>query len=64
MSKVKTKKGAKKRFSITSTGKVMRKHGYSSHLKDKKNSSRLRRHAEPELVQGEQRNKIKKLLGK
>lgn len=62
--KIKTKKGAKKRFTITSTGKILRKHGLSSHHKDVKNSSRLRRQAEPAEVKGKQKVALTRLLGK
>ncbi|MDP2671407.1 MAG: 50S ribosomal protein L35 [bacterium] len=62
--KVKTKKGAKKRFNLTATGKVMRRHGYSSHLKDSKNSARLRRQGEPAEVTGKDKISITRLLGK
>lgn len=36
-SRIKTKKGAAKRFKITSSGKLLKRGGYSSHLKKKKN---------------------------
>jgi large subunit ribosomal protein L35 len=32
MPKMKTKSGAKKRFSLTATGKIKRKHAYKSHI--------------------------------
>ncbi len=36
MPKVKTHKGAQKRFKITATGKVLRMHGQKSHLRRRK----------------------------
>jgi large subunit ribosomal protein L35 len=42
MPKVKTKSGAKKRFSITGTGKIKRKHAYKSHILTKKSTKRKR----------------------
>ncbi len=42
MPKVKTKGGAKKRFKITATGKIRRKHAYKSHLLRKKSKKRKR----------------------
>ncbi|OGY29595.1 MAG: 50S ribosomal protein L35 [Candidatus Woykebacteria bacterium RIFCSPHIGHO2_12_FULL_45_10] len=60
--KMKKKKGAKKRFSITASGKVMRRRGYSSHLKDKKSGSRLRRQAEPQIASAGDSKRLKKLL--
>ena len=32
MPKVKTNSGAKKRFTLTGTGKIKRKHAYKSHI--------------------------------
>ncbi|NLO67818.1 MAG: 50S ribosomal protein L35, partial [Bacteroidales bacterium] len=32
MPKMKTKAGAKKRFALTGTGKIKRKHAYKSHI--------------------------------
>jgi large subunit ribosomal protein L35 len=42
MSKMKTHKGAKKRFSVTSKGKVRRLKAYKSHILTKKTSKRKR----------------------
>ena len=64
MKPTKTKKGAAKRFKITSSGKILRKGGYSSHLKEKKSGSRNRRHEEPELVSPADRKRLVKLLNK
>ena len=36
MPKVKTNSGAKKRFALTGTGKIKRKHAYKSHILTKK----------------------------
>lgn len=36
MPKMKTKSGAKKRFKISATGKIIRKHAYKSHILTKK----------------------------
>ncbi len=35
MPKVKTNSGAKKRFTLTGTGKIKRKHAYKSHITKK-----------------------------
>ncbi len=59
---MKTKKAAKKRFKLTSTGKILRKGGLSSHLKEHKSSRRLRSQLEPKLVAGPDKKKIKRLL--
>ncbi|MBU0489602.1 MAG: 50S ribosomal protein L35 [Bacteroidetes bacterium] len=42
MPKMKTKASAKKRFSITGTGKITRKHAYKSHILTKKSKKRKR----------------------
>ncbi len=42
MPKMKTKSGAKKRFKLTGTGKIKRKHAYKSHLLTKKSTKRKR----------------------
>ena len=40
MPKIKTHSGAKKRFSLTKTGKVKRAHAYKSHILNKKTTKR------------------------
>jgi len=42
MPKMKTKSGAKKRFSFTGSGKIKRKHAYKSHILTKKSKKRKR----------------------
>jgi large subunit ribosomal protein L35 len=42
MPKMKTKSGAKKRFTFTGTGKIKRKHAYKSHILTKKETKRKR----------------------
>jgi large subunit ribosomal protein L35 len=42
MPKMKSKSGAKKRFSLTGTGKIKRKHAYKSHILTKKSTKRKR----------------------
>lgn len=39
---MKTKSGAKKRFKLTGTGKIKRKHAYKSHILTKKSKKRKR----------------------
>jgi large subunit ribosomal protein L35 len=50
MPKMKTHKGAKKRFKVTGTGKVRRYKAYKSHILTKKTSKRKRRLRQPGLV--------------
>ncbi|MCF8391278.1 MAG: 50S ribosomal protein L35 [Bacteroidales bacterium] len=42
MPKMKTNAGAKKRFTITGSGKIKRKHAYKSHILTKKSKKRKR----------------------
>ena len=61
--KQKTRKTASKRFKVTSKGKLLRGHAYSSHLKRKKTKSRIRRQKEPTIVFKGVAKKIKSLIG-
>lgn len=42
MPKMKVNPGAKKRFTLTGTGKIKRKHAYKSHILTKKSTKRKR----------------------
>lgn len=42
MPKMKTKSSAKKRFTVTGTGKIKRKHAYKSHILTKKSTKQKR----------------------
>lgn len=42
MPKMKTNSGAKKRFTLTGTGKIKRKHAFKSHILTKKATKRKR----------------------
>ena len=42
MPKMKTKSSAKKRFKLTGTGKIKRKHAFKSHILTKKSTKRKR----------------------
>jgi large subunit ribosomal protein L35 len=63
MPKMKTHKGAKKRFSLTGTGKVRRLKAFKSHILTKKDSKRKRRLRQATIVatNGEVKN-LKRLL--
>ncbi len=63
MPKMKTHKGAKKRFSITAKGKVRRLKAGKSHILTKKSSKRKRNLRRPTTVKtnGEAKN-LKRLL--
>ena len=42
MAKLKSNSGAKKRFALTGSGKIKRKHAYHSHILTKKTKKRMR----------------------
>ena len=50
MPKMKTHKGAKKRFSVTGSGKVRRNKANTSHILTKKSSKRKRNLRRPGLI--------------
>jgi len=61
--KMKTHKGAKKRFKVTGSGKVKRMRAFKSHILTKKDAKRKRRLRQPSLVKttGEIKH-VKRLL--
>ena len=63
MPKMKTHKGAKKRFTVTATGKVRRLKAFKSHILTKKSSKRKRNLRRPTTIatNGEAKN-IKRLI--
>ena len=63
MPKVKTNSGAKKRFKLTGTGKIKRKHAYKSHILTKKTTKQKRNLTQTGLVSKADTNNIKQLLG-
>ena len=64
MPKIKTHKGASKRFRLTGTGKIMREKAYTSHILTKKNAKRKRRLGDNIEVSASDKKKVKRLLGK
>lgn len=63
MPKMKTKSGAKKRFSITGSGKIRRKHAYKSHILTKKSKKRKRNLGYYATVDKADLGNVKKMLG-
>ena len=63
MPKMKSHRGARKRFSVTGSGKVKRHKAFKSHILTKKTSKRKRRHRQEGVIKtrGEEKN-IKRLL--
>lgn len=62
MPKVKTNSGSKKRFALTGTGKIKRKHAYHSHILTKKSKKRKKLLDKTGLVDVTNRNQVKELL--
>jgi large subunit ribosomal protein L35 len=63
MPKMKTHSGAKKRFTVTKTGKVLRRRATGNHLLQKKSASRKRKFAGVESISGKQVKNLKRKLG-
>jgi large subunit ribosomal protein L35 len=64
MPKMKTHSGAKKRFRLTGSGKVMREQANRRHLFEGKPTTRTRRLAQDVETSAADVKKVKKLLGK
>ncbi|MCF8379160.1 MAG: 50S ribosomal protein L35 [Bacteroidales bacterium] len=64
MPKMKTKSGAKKRFTFTGSGKLKRKHAYKSHILTKKSKKRKRNLGYFAIVDKADDGNIRSMLGK
>ncbi len=62
MPKIKTNSGAKKRFDLTGTGKVKRKHAFKSHILTKKTTKQKRNLTYSAVVSDADEKRIKALL--
>lgn len=60
--KRKTVKSAAKRFKVTGTGKIMRRHSHARHILTKKPRKRVRKLTDEALVSKADRKHIKKML--
>jgi large subunit ribosomal protein L35 len=63
MPKMKTNSGAKKRFSLTGTGKIKRKHAFKSHILTKKTKKQKRRLTHFAVLDKTNKKSVKLLLG-
>jgi large subunit ribosomal protein L35 len=63
MPKMKTHRGAAKRFRVTGTGKVLRRKGTGNHMLIKKSGSRKRRISGMAEV-GPEKKSVRRLLGR
>lgn len=64
MPKMKTKSGAKKRFSLTGSGKIKRKHAFKSHILTKKTKKQKRNLTYSAIVDSADEKAIKRMLVK
>ncbi|GAA4279582.1 MULTISPECIES: 50S ribosomal protein L35 [Flavobacteriaceae] len=62
MPKMKTKSSAKKRFKLTGTGKIKRKHAFKSHILTKKSKKRKLALTHDTLVDKADENNVKTML--
>lgn len=62
MPKIKTNSGSKKRFALTGTGKIKRKHAYHSHILTKKTKKQKRNLCKMGLVHSANLTAVKELL--
>ena len=62
MPKIKTNRGAAKRFKTTGTGKIVRNKAFSSHILTKKNSKRKMNLRKSGLVDATNRRQVSRLI--
>mgnify|MGYP006277694623 CR=1 FL=1 len=62
MPKMKTKSGAKKRFSYTATGKIKRKHAFMSHILTKKSKKRKKRLGKVSIMKNSDAKNVRQLI--
>jgi large subunit ribosomal protein L35 len=62
MPKMKTNKSAGKRFKVTGSGKVKRRHANKSHILTKKTSKRKRHLRGPDLCSSGDARRVKRML--
>ena len=59
---MKTKSSAKKRFTVTGTGKLKRKHAFKNHILTKKTTKQKRRLTKDAIVDKSNVKRIKRML--
>jgi len=62
MPKIKTHRGAAKRFKKTGTGKIMRNHAFHSHILTKKSPGRKRKLVDETEISSADEKKIRRML--
>ncbi len=61
---MKTKASAKKRFTVTGTGKIKRKHAYKSHILTKKTTKQKRNLTYFSIVDPADESKVREMIQK
>jgi large subunit ribosomal protein L35 len=62
--KQKTNKAAKKRFKVSGSGKLLRRHAMKSHNLEKKSAKRKRDFSNDQAVSGQDEREVRRLLGR
>ncbi len=62
MPKMKTNRGAAKRFKLTASGKIKRNKAFASHILTKKNTKKKRNFRRPGLVDQNDAAQVRRLL--
>ncbi len=62
MPKFKTKRAAAKRFKVTGSGKIKRRHAFKSHILTKKTRKRKRHLRQPDLVDKADYRRIRMII--
>ena len=63
MPKIKTNRGARKRFRVTASGKIKRSKAYASHILTKKSSKRKRKLRKSTSISGVDSRRARRMLG-
>ena len=62
MPKMKTHRGAAKRFKLTASGKIVRRRSLKQHILTSKTTKRKRRLRQPDLISAADMRKVQRLL--
>ena len=62
MPKIKSKRGAVKRFKRTGTGKIARHHAYASHILTKKSAKRKRNLRKDAVLEGSDARRVRRMI--
>ncbi len=62
MPKMKSNSGAKKRFKLTGTGRVKRKHAFHNHILTKKSQKRKRNLRQDAIIEKVDETRVKRML--